>query len=61
MTQKREHFPNYPNLKKRGYTERWGWVELISVNKTSDGFLCGTGKTEHGELVSLFLGRANHA
>lgn len=56
----KKSFPGYPNL-KAGYvnTSRYGDVKLVAVDKTSDGFLIGTGKTRAGELVfNLFLGKA---
>lgn len=58
--EKRNSFPGYPNI-KAGWvpTSRYGDVKLVEINKTSDGYLIGTGKTRSGEMVfNLFLGRA---
>ena len=57
---KRESFPGYPNIKAGWvHTDRYGDVKLIAVNKTSDGYLIGAGKTRSGEIVfNLFLGAA---
>lgn len=57
---KRNSFPGYPNIKAGWvHTDRYGEVKLIEINKTSDGFLIGTGQTRSGELVfNLFIGRA---
>lgn len=60
MTTKRNHFPGYPNIKSSWvHTDRYGDVKLVEVNRTSDGYLIGTGKVRSGALVlNLFLGRA---
>ena len=58
----RKHFPGFPQLKPGWiHTDRYGDLQLVAVNVTSDGFLIGTAKTRSGEFVSnLFLGR-HHA
>lgn len=57
---KRNSFPGYPHVKAGWvHTNRYGELKLVSVNKTSDGFLIGTAKNRKGELVgNLFIGRA---
>ena len=56
---KRDSFPGYPHLKRRAYVPRYGWLTLVDVQRTSDGFLIGTARTDDGELVSnLFIGAA---
>ena len=56
----RNHFPGYPHLKKVVHDERYGRMELIEVNETSDGFLMGYAKIGTGKNAychSVFLGR----
>lgn len=58
---KANSFPGYPHLKRVVHNERYGRMELLEVNKTSDGFLVGyarigTGSNSYGHEV--FLGRA---
>lgn len=57
---KRNSFPGYPHVKAGWvHTDRYGDLKLVSVYKTSDGFLIGTAKNRAGELVSnLFIGKA---
>ena len=57
----RDHFPGYPNLKHVIQSDRYGRMELIEVNRTSDGYLIGTAKIGEGDEVymhSVFLGAA---
>lgn len=56
----RNSFPGYPHIKAGWvHTDRYGEVKLVSVSKTSDGFLIGTAKNRKGELVgNLFIGSA---
>ncbi len=55
-----DHFPNYPNLRRFAQSERYGKMELLSVHKTSDGFLIGWAKVHIGEESehehSVFIG-----
>ena len=56
-----DHFPGYPHLKRVAYNDRYGRMELIEVNRTSDGYLVGMAKIGEGEdayLHSVFLGAA---
>lgn len=61
MNAKRDHFPGYPNLKRVAHSDRYGRMELLSVNETSDGFLIGMakiGKGKNAYMHSVFLGSA---
>lgn len=54
-------FPGYPHLKRVCHSDQYGRMELIEVNRTSDGFLVGMAKIGAGGdayLHSVFLGRA---
>jgi hypothetical protein len=51
-------FPGYPHLSRVGYSDRFGRMELLSVDKTSDGFLTGYARFEDGSSHSVFLGKA---
>jgi hypothetical protein len=51
-------FPGYPHLKRVAHDDRYGTMELLSVDKTSDGFLTGYAKFSDGSCHSVFLGRA---
>lgn len=56
---KRNSFPGYPHLKKVCHSDRYGRMELLSVDETSDGFLTGYAKIGEGEDAythSVFLG-----
>ena len=58
----RDHFPGYPRLRRVAYSDRYGRMELLEVNKTSDGFLIGWALLGEGENQcshSVFLGRAD--
>lgn len=58
---KRDHFPGYPNLKRVAHSDRYGRMELLSVERTSDGFLVGMAKIGTGRNAyhhSVFLGSA---
>ena len=55
-----EHFPAYPHLKRVTRSARYGRMELLSVSRTSDGFLLGQAKIGTGRNAythSVFLGR----
>lgn len=52
-------FPEYPRLRKIAHSERYGRMELIEVNETSDGFLMGHAMIGTGDSAychSVFLG-----
>ena len=52
----------FPNLRRFGHSERYGKMELLSVDETSDGFLIGQAKIGEGEDAychSVFLGAAS--
>jgi hypothetical protein len=56
---KRDSFPGYPHLKRVCYSTRYGRMELLSVSRTSDGFLTGFAKIGTGKDAythSVFLG-----
>jgi hypothetical protein len=60
MSHKNQFSAEYPHLKKVVLSERYGRMELLSVSKTSDGFLMGwvrigTGKAAYEH--SAVLGR----
>lgn len=58
---KKDSFPGYPHLKRVCHSDRYGRMELIEVNKTSDGFLMGWAKIGTGKdayMHSVFLGSA---
>ena len=44
-----EHFPGYPYLLRFSQSDRYGKMELLSVDKTSDGFLIGWARVHIGE------------
>lgn len=54
------HFPGYPNLKQHAYSDRYGHMELLSVDRTSDGHLIGWARVHIGEPNehehSIFIG-----
>ena len=52
-------FKEYPHINTGWvHTDRYGEIKLVSIDKTSDGFLIGTAKDRAGEWVfNLFLGR----
>ena len=58
----RDHFPGYPHLRRFSTSERYGDMELLSVDRTSDGFLVGFARfnvgTENEYCHSVFLGEA---
>jgi len=58
----RNTFPGFPHLNRVAYDDRYGGIELIEVNRTSDGFLIGmaliTPDDEASNLHHVFLGRA---
>ena len=53
-------FPGYPNLRHHAQSDRYGKMELLGVNRTSDGFLIGWARIHIGEdnehEHSVFLG-----
>ena len=55
-----DHFPGHPNLRKHAYSDRYGHMELLSVDRTSDGFLIGWARVHIGEEDehehSIFIG-----
>lgn len=57
---KRNHFPGYPDLKRIAMNSRTGErMELLEVNRTSDGYLIGYarfGEGEHAYEHSVFIG-----
>lgn len=58
---KRNHFPGYPHLKRVAHSAQYGRMELLSVSRTSDGFLIGQaliGAGANAYTHSVFLGRA---
>ena len=58
---KRDHFPGYPNLKRVTHSDRYGRMELLGVNRTSDGYLIGTARIGEGEdsyIHDIFIGGA---
>lgn len=61
MKRSSSSFPGYPNLKRVTHSDRYGRMELLEVQRTSDGFLIGMAKIGTGEaayLHSVFLGSA---
>jgi hypothetical protein len=55
-----DHFPGYPHLKRVAHNAQYGRMELLSVSRTSDGFLLGRAKIGTGRNAythSVFLGR----
>ena len=63
MPANRDHFPGYPTLRRVAHSGRYGRMELIEVNKTSDGFLIGQAmigpeNSPDRYLHSVFLGRS---
>ena len=56
----RDHFPGYPNLRRVAHSDRFGKMELLSVDRTSDGHLIGWARvhigTEDEHEHSIFLG-----
>jgi hypothetical protein len=60
MAKRNESFPGYPHLMKVCHSERYGRMELLSVERTSDGYLTGYAKIGTGKNAythSVFLGR----
>ena len=58
---KAKRFPGYPHLKKVAYSDQYGRMELLEVNRTIDGFLIGMAKIGRGKsayMHNVFLGRA---
>lgn len=56
-----DHFPGYPQLKRFTYSDRYGRMELLAVNRTSDGYLIGTariGEDEDSYIHDVFIGGA---
>ena len=57
-----ESFPGYPNLRRFVESDRYGLMELLSVEVTSDGFLTGFARlhvgTDSEYCHSIFIGRA---
>ena len=53
-------FPEYPYLRRFAHSDRYGDMELLSVDKTSAGFLIGWARVHIGEENehehSVFLG-----
>ena len=62
LSKRSNHFPGYPHIRRVAYSERYGRMELISIDRTSDGYLIGTAKIgEPGPeqfVHSIFLGSA---
>ncbi len=56
-----EHFPGYPNLRQFATSDQYGEMELLSVERTSDGFLIGWARihlgTDYEFEHSVFLGK----
>lgn len=55
----RDHFPEYPNLKRVTHSDRYGRMELLQVTRTSDGYLLGTARIGEGQdayIHSVFIG-----
>lgn len=51
----------FPALRRVCHSKRYGRMELLSVDKTSDGFLLGHAKIGEGDEAyyhSIFLGAA---
>lgn len=56
---KRDHFPGWPNLKRVTHSDCYGRMELLEVNRTSDGYLLGMARIGEGEdsyIHSIFIG-----
>ena len=54
-------FPGYPHLKRVIDHPVYGRMELLDVQRTSDGYLVGTARIGEGDqayIHSVFLGRA---
>lgn len=54
-------FPGYPHLKRVAYNEHYGRMELLEVQRTSDGFLIGMALIGEGKeqyMHSVLLGCA---
>ncbi len=55
-----EHFPGYPGLRQFATSDRYGDMELLSVDRTSDGFLIGWARvhigTDDEHEHSIFIG-----
>ncbi len=55
-----DDFPGYPNLRRHAQSDRYGKMELLGVNRTSDGFLIGWARVHIGEdnehEHSVFIG-----
>ena len=60
MATAKNSFPGYPYLKRVTHSDRYGRMELLSVEETSDGFLIGYAKIgtgRHTYTHSVFLGQ----
>ena len=61
MFDNQDHFPGYPSLRRVIHSDRYGRIELLEVNETSDGFLLGQALIGEGDdqyAHSVFLGTA---
>lgn len=58
-----EHVPGHPNLCRFAHSETYGDMELLSIERTSDGFLIGWARVHISEECehehSVFLGQAH--
>lgn len=55
-----DSFPGYPHLMRVCNSRKYGRMELLEVNRTSDGFLIGLAKIGEGDEAyfhSVFLGK----
>ena len=55
------HVPGYPHLKRVIHHPTYGRMEILSVSKTSDGYLIGFAKIGEGKRAyhhSIFIGMA---
>ena len=61
MIAREVRFPRYPRLRHTILSARYGYVELLTVDETSDGFLMGWATIGEGDDAyqhSVFLGYA---
>ena len=62
LPKRRAHFPGYPTLRRVTKSERYGRMTLLSVSRTSDGYLLGHARIGTGRNAythSVFLGSAS--
>ena len=56
----RDAFPGFPTIKQEAWSERYGHMKLLSLERTSDGHLIGFARVHIGEPNehehSIFIG-----